>query len=113
MSRVEYSGNVVQMNGESVTFEHDVKDAFEYENLIIVLLNPPTDVDNRRNVHAISPTCERAWRIETPTTKDVTGAVVYTSVYIDDGSLIARTWGGDEYTVDPETGKIDYRRFVK
>jgi len=113
MSTLDFSGNELRIGDCSELFDFEIRDAFEFQDKIIVRLTIPPDVEHPRNVYAVTRDCERVWQIEAATERDVAPKAVYTTVYPDGGDLSARTWGGDVYTVDPASGEIEYRRWVK
>jgi hypothetical protein len=109
---ITFSGNTI-FNGESVLeVEHRVVDAFQIEGRIIVLFDPDSYTERFGqfpNFAAFTPTGERLWIAELPTTN--TGDRYYKIASRE--PLVVYSIDSFECEIDPSTGRIKARRFFK
>ena len=101
-----------------VDFDYNIKDIQYIDNIYIILLDIPNNVDEIDNVYGVNEKGEIIWRIENPEKTfpvNKTGKPEYDnialSVYVSinfnpDMLLTATTFFATKYVVDYKTGKL-------
>lgn len=113
MPHISYTGNQLQIGAKKIELDYPVWDTLEHDDLIVVLLNPPTDEEVRDNIVAFDLNGEQKWNVDPPTTKEVDGDVVYVGIGVDGDQLIANTWRGWVCEIDPADGSVEPKRWTK
>jgi hypothetical protein len=112
MITVSHSGNTVKINGEIVSLDYTVKEAFVVNELVIVLFDPDANLGKQgqfRNLVALHPTGELAWIAEFPTSKV---SDVYYRISSQQPLKVA-SFSSYECEISPETGRIVSKSFFK
>lgn len=112
---MDYSidGTDLIVGEETRSFEVPIKRAIDFEDFVVVLLKGTRDSHphSLQNVLAIDPDGSIRWEI--PAEPDGQPRP-YTNIYTETGEdLHANNFAGYLYEVDPETGEILEREFVK
>lgn len=113
---LKYNWNSLYINGVSVNLPAVIEKITIFNDKIILLLNnnegqivDKKSFEKSRNVFCVDLEGHILWQIETPEMeKDF-----YCNASLEDNKLIAVTWNGGTYDLDPETGKISNSRFTK
>ncbi|SDP25833.1 hypothetical protein SAMN05428975_0894 [Mucilaginibacter sp. OK268] len=97
-------------NGYSLDFEYPILETVIADNVIIIVLDIPFEINYNRNIFAISASGDFLWRVSET---EVFGcglesnSCVYISAIInDDGELVLFNWCSTAVIVDPQTGDI-------
>jgi len=109
---ITFSGKTLSICNNSLELEHPIADAFDLEGRIVVLFNPDAYTEKFgqfQNLIALQPTGERLWTAELPTT---TSGDRYYKV-ASRAPLVAYSIYSQECEIEPATGRITARRFLK
>ncbi len=109
---IPISDRTILVNGIEVRLDYAVEEAFESNGRIIVLLDPDAYTEKFGqfpNLLAVSPSGNRLWTAELPTTDPGDRYYKITSR----APLIASSIWSYECEIDPATGKIKNRIFYK
>ena len=112
MSKISFSGKSVNINGKQIKCIHEVVEAFELKNVLIVLLDPDADMGKTtqyRNLIAYSLAGHQLWEAELPTPNN---SDVYWKVS-KEYPLVACSYSSHECEIDLLTGKISKTDFYK
>jgi len=120
MKFIEHTGNRLVIDGESLMTEFPIQSAVELGERVVVLLDPDSCLgdpaygkDRRRgsnpvrNLRAYSRSGELLWEADFPEPAD------YYYRLVSSDPLVALSFSSYECEVDPDTGKIVGRRFLK
>ncbi len=120
MTSVSFAGKTLTIGDREVSLGHAIREAFALEDDVIVLLDPDSYLtdpyygrDRRRgegairNLIAFSAGGERLWEAECPEPADY----YYRIVSVD--PLTALSFSSHRCEIDPRTGKILSRQFLK
>lgn len=106
------NGKVI-IDGHPVILPHIADEAFEWHDLIIVKVDPPSGTIFNRNVFGITNQGEILWQIEeSPHGTQDDKPYIQISIEKSD-NLIAENWNGVSYSVNPSNGKITVSAFNK
>jgi len=108
-----------------VSFDFCIKDVQFIDNIYVLLLDIPNDVDETDNIYGVNEQGKIIWRIENPIeafniNKDEQGyRYLASSTYVNmhlspNGVFTANTFFAIKYTLDYKTGKllkIDFNRW--
>ncbi|MGF6110198.1 hypothetical protein [Pseudomonas frederiksbergensis] len=99
--------------GQPIYLPYPVKEAFQHNNRLLILVEPAPDVIFNRNVFALSMHGELLWQIEeSPHGTEVDNP--YMNLYCDkDAAVIAGNWNGLSYLVDLHNGTVSVAAFEK
>lgn len=87
-------------------FKYRINEILEVDEMLIVLLESP--LSYTRNVYGVNSSREISWQID-----NFISDVGFTHIYILDGKLWAGNWSGMHYCLDPKSGEIIDRIFLK
>ncbi len=104
------SGNDLLFNSKKVSFEHPIKSVLQKKDFLLVLLKVPAKVNYQRNIFGVSGEGEIIWQVEAPSYSSVD---LYTSLWEENGEIVAGSWKGDDTWLDPKTGKILKQEFTR
>lgn len=101
----------------TVKFEYNIQDVIFWDEIYIILLSIPNEVNEIDNIYGVNLSGEVIWRIENPIrafklNKDEQGYdYMVTSIYVlmhlsTEGVFTANTFGGMRYIFDYKTGKL-------
>lgn len=120
MTQVSHTGREVLIDGKLVQLEYEVREAFELDGKIIVLLDPnaylqdPSYGKERRrghdalqNLRALSVLGESLWEAEFPEAAD------YYYKIVDVHPLTALSFSSYRCVIDGATGRIVRKEFCK
>lgn len=120
MIQVSHHGREVLIDSDSVTLEYDVREAFELDGRVIVLLDPNAYLQDSsygkerrrgdsalRNLRALSTTGDLLWEAEFPE-----GADYYYKI-VDRHPLTALSFSSFRCVIDHVTGRILSKEFCK
>ncbi len=106
------SKHTLLVNGKSIQFQYPVIDAFEVQDIIVVLFHPDSSSQKSgqfRNLIALKRNGEHLWIAELPTSR--TGDRYYKVV--SRSPLVVYSVSSFECEIDIDTGRIKSRRFFK
>ena len=111
--RIGFSEKALLLGDKAVILDYPISDAFALEGRIIVLYDPASYPNKTfgqfPNLIALNSNVEKLWTAELPTTQ--TGDSYYRISSRD--PLIACSLSSFECQVDPATGKIKIKTFLK
>jgi outer membrane protein assembly factor BamB len=104
--------DLLNIDGTKISFEHKIRDAIAFNEIVVVRLEIPTNAVQNRNVVGVDETGTRRWTIpEAP--NGSTEDNPYMDIYASNGELWAGTWHGMAYRVDVDTGELLDKEFRK
>jgi hypothetical protein len=112
MTKISFDGNELTLGDCRVVLAYPVKDAFELDGKVIVLLDPDANLGRDgqfANLMALSPAGEHLWTAQLPTDKP---ADVYYRI-ISRQPLLADSFCSYECELDPQSGRIISKKFFK
>lgn len=110
MAEAVISGETLQIGGRSVVFPHPIGKVLEAGDLLIVLLDIPTNAEMQDNVFCVDKTGSTRWQIHgrealTPPLR----LYPFSAMSLRDGKLRLVDFYGRAYLADPGTGCISSR----
>lgn len=111
---VEFSGRTLRVGSTERELEYPIADAFRAATgVVVVLFRYDADLPKYAsrqfaNLFALSPSGERRWLAELPTT----GSDAYVAIASRD-PLVATSWSGYACTLAPRDGRIVRAEFTK
>lgn len=118
--KVTHEGDILRINGHPTRMEYMVRDAFWAHGRVIVLLDPDAYLDNPafgsarrkprdpvKNLQAYSPAGELLWQAEQPEFADH-----YYRIESRE-PLVALSFSAFRCDIDPETGRILRKHYLK
>lgn len=112
MSRITFERNTLQIDGNLVTLDYDIEEAFAIDGGIIVLFDPDANLGKEgqfRNLLCLREDGRVRWVAELPTEKSTD---VYYKV-AKHNPLIAYSFCSYECEIDIATGRIRSKSFTK
>lgn len=104
--KTEYK-NLIFTNGESVCFEHPVKEALEVDGVIILVTDIPFDKKYERNVFAFSNRGDFLWQIGHVDLFHKGADCVYLGVELNhEQEVVLFNWCDTAVIVDVGTGEV-------
>jgi hypothetical protein len=120
MKNITYAGNQLLLDGGSILTEFPIQDAVDLDQRVVVLLDPDSylsdtaySTDRRRgnnpvrNLLAYSRSGELLWEADFPEQAD------YYYRLVSSVPLVALSFSSYECEIDPQTGRIISRKFLK
>lgn len=102
---------VILSSGKDVAFSYPIAKALEFEDAVVVMLDVPPGGRMNENVFGINGDGQILWQIEKKPSP------YPDSPYLDlnriDANAKIGNWSGDEYVIEPATGKILEERYTK
>ena len=99
--------NILQVGTGEITFPYRIWQAKELFGLLIVVLAIPPDSSDIDNIFAVNQQCEIVWQIQSRYALDKSCLdEPYTCVSVRGDCLMAVSYFGKRYLVNPETGTI-------
>ena len=109
-------GNKLIINNNTVKFDFEINSVISKEDIYIVLLDIPIDVNETDNIYGVNVEGEIIWQVENPTisfsiSPDTQGYKYYSnSIYVqlsmNDEKIYANTFSGLQYNINYKTGKL-------
>ena len=112
MSRISFENNVLHIDSNSFSLDHNIEEAFAIEDRIIVLFDPDANMGNEgqfRNLLCLQADGKVRWVAELPTEKSTD---VYYKV-AKRNPLIVYSFCSYECEIDIATGRIRTKAFTK
>lgn len=113
MTRIEFSGNQLTINSDSVVdLMYPIKDAFELSGVVVVFLDPDANLGKSgqyRNLIGINQQGKKIWEADLPTSKS---SDVYWKIK-QKTPLIVSSFSSYECRIDESNGKIKSAEFYK
>lgn len=103
---------IVIFDGQPIDLPHYADEALEYQNLIIIKIEPPSGIIYNRNVFGVSKDGKISWQIEESPHSTLSDKP-YINIFVQGDDLIAANWNGVSYCVNPSNGKITVSSFDK
>lgn len=113
MNTVSFSKNQVTVNGVAVDFDFHIEQVLEMNDVIVVLLDPDSNLckwGQYPNLFGVSLEGDVLWKCELPTSD--TGDC-YLSFKKENQRIIVYSWSSFDCVIDPTSGKIISKVFVK
>lgn len=112
-SYFDIDDGVIYINDKKIDLPFPVAEALEYEQSIIVRVDPPAKQIFNSNIYRFALSGNCLWQIEpsphgTQTNRPYVS--IYTSFY---NSLVAGNWNGVDYIVNIEDGSVKVKSFKK
>ncbi|MBJ7277292.1 MULTISPECIES: hypothetical protein [Marinobacter] len=111
MTSISFSGSIINIDGKSVQLSHDIVEAYELYGVIVVLLDPDSDmgtVAQFRNLIGLKMNGHMLWEAELPTNKK---SDVYWKIS-QKNPLKACSFSSFECEIDSNNGKIIKKIFI-
>lgn len=105
------SGELLLANGRTVSFDYPIRQTLNFPNVIIVLLNIPTGKIFNENVFGVSCDGEVLWQVAPQ--RYLGDDSPYTGMNYEDDKAGLYNWDSTLYVVEPLTGELISKRFVK
>ena len=108
---MEFYSNVLNINGETITFQHDIETILQIQNNILVLLDvdgSASEADTANNVFGVK-NGKIVWQVEDARNyiKNCPFSFSYTLMrQIDDEKVMLTDFNGFRILIDSNTGKI-------
>lgn len=112
MTRVIFAGNTLTVDDKSVTMEFAIREAFEIDHVIVVLLDPDADLGTQsqyKNLIGLNANGEILWHADLPTVRQ---SDVYWRI-ASRSPLIASSFSSYDCEIDVRTGKVIRADFYK
>lgn len=104
-----HEGRRLTIDSAEIELRYPVQKVIRYDDLVVVLIEPPSGNEVRDNVEAYDLDGNHVWTIEPVTKEETSGSLVYVDVREGDRDLVVRNWNEATYVVDPETGSVEFR----
>ncbi len=105
MDPISYTGAELNIDGKTVTFPYSIADAVCVKDLVLVLLEIPTDEDHPNNIVAVTRDGQTQWEIDTPTEGSYDQP--YHFIRTQNDKVYATNWDGYEYLIHLDSGAVD------
>jgi len=108
MDKCAVRNNSLIINGKVVNFQYEIDNVKECGNLLIVLVDIPSNVQAVNNVYAVNENGQIVWQIEDAgSVYSIQNDVPYVGTRITETSqLVVTNFNGVTFTVEPVSGKI-------
>jgi len=109
--------STLKVNDCEIEFEHNIADVKYWDEIYVVLLDIPNDVDEVDNIYGVDSHGKLLWRIENPikafnvSPNEQGYSYLASSIYVhmhlsSEGIFTANTFFAMKYTFDHRTGKL-------
>lgn len=109
---VSYEGDELNIDGTTVSMDYPVQKVIVHKGRVIVLVEPPSDVNISDNIISLNEHGDVLWRIESPSPEGDM-PTTFSDINQAGNEIIAISWDGNSYAVDVQTGEIEYRTWSK
>lgn len=107
MSYTTKDNKVLFTENISVDFEYPIENVFEVDDILIVLLEVPNNVSDRRNVFAFDRLGDFLWQIkDVPLYYNGDSCPFVGALINDQNELVLFNWCDTAVIVDPRTGDV-------
>lgn len=104
--------NICNENGKKIiNFQSPIEQIEQFDEIIVVMVYPKTNNFLNENLYGVSYDGKILWQVEK--IEHVDRDSPYTGMGEENGLLGAYNWDGFDYLIDPKTGKILDKKFVK
>ena len=106
---VKFRKNNLIVNGQPLTFDYEVGNAFVVENNVIFLLRIPNDGDVIRNIYCLNSDCKFLWQVQSPLEAfpEIGEELCFEDMSLrDNGNMSAYDFYGRNFDIDVTNGKI-------
>ncbi len=105
MSNVSWNENVITIDGEEISFDQNILEAIETQNVIVVVTAPINGIND--NVFGISLSSDEIWTIQSYSKLNPSfSQTPYVGISILDENVIVTDFCGCKFVIDPITGNI-------
>ena len=94
-----------------VQFSFDIKQVENFGDMLVVRLKVSIGNTYNENIFGVSDDAKILWQVEK--IEHVDRDSPYTGIGEENGLLSAYNWDGFDYLIDPKTGRILDKKFVK
>lgn len=111
MAEISYSADQLVIEEVTVDLRYPIKDVTTLGEVVVALLDVPSETIDNRNVEAFDRDGNRLWTIQASVEERDNP---YMSIEEGEEGLIVEAWNGMRYRVDEDTGEISdgsIRRF--
>lgn len=105
MTTVSTHGSTVEIDENSVTFRHPIKETVRDGDVVVVLLDVPVGTVDNRNVIGLSVDGDRLWEIE-PISDDASADQAYVNLFRKGGDVWVSNPIGAECRLDLSDGSF-------
>jgi len=98
-------------SGKTVLLPYPFREKLLFKDVIIVLLDVPSNIQMNENVFGISRSGQILWQIEKKPSPYKTSP--YLDLNRDGDNVKVGNWDGMEYIIEPLTGRILQERYTK
>lgn len=105
------NGELLLANGKTVRFDYPIRQIVEFPNVIVVLLNIPTGKIFNENVFGVSCDGMVLWQVAPQ--RHLGDDSPYTGMNYEGDKAGLYNWDSTLYVVEPMTGDLVSKRFVK
>lgn len=105
------NGKLLFVDGKTVSFDYSIQQELNFPGVIVVLLNIPTGEIFNENVFGVSFDGEVLWQVAPQ--RYLGDDSPYTGMNYEDGKAGLYNWDSTLYVVEPMTGELISKRFVK
>ena len=116
MPEFKVEGKRLLLIGDKVVeFPYGIDNVRAYGDMLVVLLDIPSDAQAVNNVYGVDETERIIWRVQDPTEiYAIQNDVPYVGIRITrDGRIVVTNFNGVAYELDPATGRILDRGVTK
>lgn len=104
-------GELVLKGGKIVSFNYPVRETLNFPEVIIVLLDVPPKANFNENVYGVSYDGKVLWQVSPY--RHLGSDSPYTGINYESDKAGLYNWDSTLYVVEPETGQLINKRFVK
>ena len=109
---IRSSDNRLRIGTTEIETPYAIREVLESQKLFLVLFEPRSSVELKRNISAFDRSGEEVWLIE-KTAYEGSPRDPFMHMWLEDGKLYADSWEGVTYEVDLDTGAIEPLRWCK
>ena len=108
---IKFEKNILYLNGKELSFKFRVKNVLKFQTVIVVLLEvEPGNVENR-NIYGLDFQGNRMWQVADISYKGQDSP--FTAIRNVDGLLRASNWNDAVLMIDPVTGEILKKKYIR
>ncbi len=112
-SNFDINDGVIYINDKKIDLPFPVAEALEYEQSIIVRVDPPAKEIFNSNIYRFTLSGDCLWQIE-PSPHGTQANKPYVSINTSSpNNLVVSNWNGVDYIVNIEDGSVEVKSFNK
>lgn len=102
---------LILTSGKIVSFKYPIRETLNFSEIIIVLLNVPPKANFNENVYGVSYNGKVLWQVLPQ--RHLSSDSPYTGMNYEGNKAGLYNWDSTLYIVEPKTGQVINKRFVK